>query len=137
MCTFRTFTSVSMLVYPLRCRQIVIQEFTQKSVLFPFPAEKKIILFPFQIPQYLNIYIQSPKHKLPLCLSNRRLFSETTISIRDSCFPSLYFDGKQKLLCIAMSHLLHLSFSVLTDFICIHKISSVYMFQFRCFHLRD
>jgi hypothetical protein len=31
-------------VYPLRCRQIVIQEFTHKTVLFPFPAEKNHII---------------------------------------------------------------------------------------------
>jgi hypothetical protein len=90
-------------VYPVRRRQIVIQEFTQKSVLFPFPAEKKIVLFPIQIPRSLNIYIQSPKHKLPLCLCNSLLFSETTISIKGSCFSSLYLHGKYKVLCTATS----------------------------------
>ena len=111
--------------------------YTERA-LFPFPVEKNRIIsisnstislsLSLCVCVYIYIYIQSPKRKLPLCLCDRLLFSETTISIRGSCFSSIYFHGKQTVLCTVMSQFLQLPFSVLTDFISIHKISSVYMF---------
>ena len=66
-------------VCPLIRRPIVIQEFTQKSVLFAFYAEK-IVLFPLQIPRPLHIY----KFNLP----NANYLS---VFVIDSCFQKPQF----------------------------------------------
>jgi len=71
-----------MLVYPLRRRQIVIQDFTQKSVLFPFPAEKN------------SHYIHFKFHDLWISIFNLPNTNYFPLFVTDSCFQEAQYPSK-------------------------------------------
>jgi hypothetical protein len=135
---FKPLVSVSMLLYPVRHRHIFIQEFIQKSVLLSFSAEKKSHYFHliFHDLRISMLNLRNANYLTLFC--NILLFSENTVSITGSCFSSIYFHGKYKVLglrCHSCYSCLCLywqsSFAFARFLLCVHFRLNIFIYKLK------